>query len=85
MEKQLGLLDDSAELFFRTIIAKLTGSAHSRNMDFLGKIMEEATGNFSFAIIPKVMNNEEKEALTVYLAWIFNELLYIAVADKNRV
>jgi hypothetical protein len=83
MENKPDVLEESTELFFSSIHNRIVGFLDPNGMEFLNKTMEDASRMLNHAFPAKPLEDNEREALKVYLSWLFNSLLNIAAADKN--
>lgn len=84
MEFEQELIRKEAESFFKILHDRLTRN-NDCDFEFVGKTMEDTQNNLNIfgAFGSKSLSNEEREAYSVYLSWMFNKLLSIAVTDKT--
>jgi hypothetical protein len=80
MEIDSEVLDECTEQYFKLIIKRLTSP---NKESVINQSLVLAKSQLEYGLKFKLLEEEEREALTVYLSWLFNTLLSIAVNDKN--
>lgn len=82
MQSESAVLAQSTELFFKLLHSRFDG-VRVLELDFLGKTMDDAKLQLNHAFEPKLLGDTEKEALSVYLSWLFHTLINFAVTDTD--
>lgn len=77
MESESSVLAQSTELFFKLLHSRFDGV----KVFELEKTLDEAKLQLNHAFEPKMLGDTEREALSVYLGWLFHTLLNFAVTD----
>lgn len=70
--------------FLKDIIPADSGNCPSFNYQSANKLIKNTKQKFSFITVGKSLVGEDREVLSTYLIWFFNQLLYISVYGNDQ-